>query len=181
MPRYKAILDACVLAPMPLADTLLRLAWRGVFMPCWSDEIIAETTRTLHKFGYPPVPVHRRISVMTAQFPEALVHDVDTLLLTHSLPDPGDNHVLAAAVQAGADAIVTLNLKDFPESVCKQYGVDVLSPDAFLMHHFDQDSAIVLDVLRGQSDAMRNPPVPLAELLDLLRIVAPSFIASIER
>lgn len=28
-----ALLDACVLVPMPLADTLLRLAAAGVFVP----------------------------------------------------------------------------------------------------------------------------------------------------
>lgn len=179
MPRYRAVLDACVLAPMPLADTLLRLAWRGMFIPCWSEDILAEVARTLEKFGYPAAPIHRRITVMTSVFEEAMVHDLDSSLLTHSLPDPDDNHVLVAAVQAGASAIVTLNLKDFPESICRGHGVDVLSPDRFLLNQFGQNPVGVGDVLREQTEAMRNPPVPLTELLDLLRSVAPDFVEQV--
>jgi len=52
--HYIAVLDACVLAPMPVADTLLRLAERAYFTPKWSGEILSETKSTLEKFGYNP-------------------------------------------------------------------------------------------------------------------------------
>jgi hypothetical protein len=47
------VLDACVLIPMPLADTLLRLAaGPRLFLPKWSDQIMVEVTRTLREtFG----------------------------------------------------------------------------------------------------------------------------------
>ena len=47
------VLDACVLIPMPLADTLLRLAaGPRLFLPKWSDQIMEEVTRTLpENFG----------------------------------------------------------------------------------------------------------------------------------
>lgn len=41
------------------------------------------------------------------------------------LRDPDDDHVLELAVAAGADLIVTYNVRDF-------VGVRVLDPDAFL-------------------------------------------------
>ena len=45
---FPAVLDACVLVQAPLRDTLLRLAEPPrLYIPQWSDEIIAETVRTL--------------------------------------------------------------------------------------------------------------------------------------
>ena len=35
MPRYTAVLDACVLVPVALADTLLRVAEKGLYRPLW--------------------------------------------------------------------------------------------------------------------------------------------------
>ena len=47
------VLDACVLVPMPLADTLLRLAaGPRLYLPKWSDQIMVEVTRALQEnFG----------------------------------------------------------------------------------------------------------------------------------
>jgi len=42
MPRYTAVLDACVLVPIALADTLLRVAEKGLYRPLWSGRILAE-------------------------------------------------------------------------------------------------------------------------------------------
>ena len=48
------MLDACVLAPMPLCDTLLRCAEDpALFRVLWSEQILEEVKRTLlQKFGY---------------------------------------------------------------------------------------------------------------------------------
>lgn len=41
-------LDACVLIPAPLRDTRLRLAEHPrLYVPRWSEEIMAETVRNL--------------------------------------------------------------------------------------------------------------------------------------
>jgi hypothetical protein len=45
---FKAVLDACVLLPMPLADTLFRMAERPrLYLPMWSNHIMEEVTRNL--------------------------------------------------------------------------------------------------------------------------------------
>ena len=46
------VLDACVLVNCSLCDTLLRLAEPPrLYEPKWSEEIIAETIRTLLMYG----------------------------------------------------------------------------------------------------------------------------------
>ena len=48
------------------------------------------------------------------------------------LPDANDIHVLAAAVSSSADAIMTLNAKDFPRGLLQEEGLDRVDPDSFL-------------------------------------------------
>jgi predicted nucleic acid-binding protein len=167
---------------MPIADTLLRLARQGIFRPFWSEQILAEVARTLssNRFGIAPPLVEKRINVMKAHFPEAMVHSIDDISLNVALPDPDDAHVLAAAVIAGADAIVTVNLRQFPVNVCDRYGLEILDPDTFLINQFDLDPELVCNELLGQSFAMRIPPVPLHDLLDRLRVMAPRFVKMVE-
>ena len=44
----RVVLDACVLIPMPLADTLLRMAETpALYLPLWSPTIVDEVTRSL--------------------------------------------------------------------------------------------------------------------------------------
>ncbi len=47
MPRYAAVLDACVLVPVALADTLLRIAEKGLYRPLWSGRILTEARHAI--------------------------------------------------------------------------------------------------------------------------------------
>jgi predicted nucleic acid-binding protein len=112
--QYIVALDACVLLPMPMADTLLRLAEEPAFyLPRWSEETIREIHRNLQKWGYTPAQADRRVQTMNAMFEDAQVTGYEPLLGSMK-NDPKDRHVLAAAVRSGAHAIVTDNTKDFP-------------------------------------------------------------------
>ncbi|MFO0135945.1 MAG: hypothetical protein ACK56U_20305, partial [Planctomyces sp.] len=68
---------------------------------------------------------------------DCLVTGYETLIDAVTLPDPDDRHVLAAAIRAGADLIVTFNLKDFPEKDLKPYGIEAQHPDDFLTFQLD--------------------------------------------
>lgn len=127
--RYVVVLDACVLAPMPLADTLLRLADEPAFyVPRWSHEILNEVAHTLAKFGFSNEQIERRIGAMKAAFEEAMVIGYEGLIPAMK-NDPKDRHVLAAAIRTGAHAIVTNDKKHFPKELLEPYGLDCCSGD----------------------------------------------------
>ena len=52
---------------------------------------------------------------MDRHVPGALVAGFESLIPDIELPDPDDRHVVAAAVQTRAEAIVTFNRRDFPD------------------------------------------------------------------
>jgi len=73
--EYAVVLDACVLIPMPLCDTLLRLAEDpSMYRPLWSDQILQEVGIALEKkLGYSTAQTGYRLARMKEAFPEALV------------------------------------------------------------------------------------------------------------
>jgi hypothetical protein len=62
---------------------------------------------------------------------DCLVEQFEPLIAGLDLPDPGDRHVLAAAIRGRADVIVTRNLRDFPPDRLAPYGIEAQHPDTF--------------------------------------------------
>jgi predicted nucleic acid-binding protein len=127
------LLDACVLVPMPLADTLLRLgAGPRLYLPKWSDQIMVEVSRTLQeKFSLSAQKAMYRENEIRRHFPEAWIDDYEDLIPTMT-NHPKDRHVLAAAARAGVKVIVTYNLEDFPPSSLAPYFITAQGPSTFL-------------------------------------------------
>ena len=171
----RVVLDANVLFPFTLRDTLLRAAVLGLFQVYWSEEILEEARRNLVSTGrMRDEQVARLIERMRAVFPEALVDDYQPLI--PSMPnDPKDRHVAAVAVRVGAQAIVTNNLKDFRQLPA---GIEVFGPDDFLLGVLERAPAAVALILRRQAAALKNPPVTLDELLTGLGRTVPCFEAA---
>src|ERR1700691_5208514 len=96
---YPAMLDACVLLPMPLADTLLRMAETPrLYIPKWSDETLREVSRNLiKKWNKTEEQAKRREGALRTHFPEALVTGYEHLIPVMT-NDAKDKHILAAAV-----------------------------------------------------------------------------------
>ncbi len=73
-PRRVTLLDACVLVPITLCDTILRLAEWGLFTPAWSALILTEAERTLvNEMKLPAAHARKRIEDMDRAFPGARV------------------------------------------------------------------------------------------------------------
>lgn len=161
---------------MPLADTLLRMAETPrLYLPRWSEAIIAEVSRNL--MGKPwnktPEQAQRRESVLRTHFPEAWVQGYDPLipLMTNS---PKDRHVLAAAVASGTRLIVTYNTADFPESSLAPWNIERQGPSTFLINLYALDPGIVVRKLTEQA---QNINLSLEALLWKLRVNVPGFVA----
>ena len=110
---YAVVLDACVLHPAHLRDTLLRLSERELVQPLWTPTILEELERSLTKREVPARLARRVIETMEAAFESAMVRGFEPLVDSMTC-DSKDRHVLAAAVHGDAGAIVTFNVRDFP-------------------------------------------------------------------
>jgi predicted nucleic acid-binding protein len=171
--EYAAVLDACVLAPMPLCDTLLRLAEGPAFYrPLWSEEILREVGDVIeNRLGYSREQRDRRLAAMTKAFPESLVQ-IPAKLDSFWCPDAKDRHVLAAAVRGQANAIVTRNTKHFPQDCIEEYGLLCQTPDDFLIHQFYLNPPLVVDKLDQQAAVRQKTR---GDLIQSLQKVTPQF------
>jgi len=81
------LLDTCVLAPMPLCDTLLRLAEAPAFyVPRWSAGILEELRRVLRRMEYSETQAERRIAAMQNAFEDACITGYAQLIPTMKSP-----------------------------------------------------------------------------------------------
>jgi hypothetical protein len=85
------------------------------------------------------------------------------------LPDGDDRHVLAAAIEADADMILTWNLRDFPEVVLSSHGLHAVTPDDLLAGLIDDHREEMIAVLRGARLSLKQPPLTAAGYLTTLR------------
>ncbi|MEM7130689.1 MAG: PIN domain-containing protein [Chloroflexota bacterium] len=173
----RAVLDANVLYPFSLRDTLLRIAAADYIQIYWSAQILEETSRNLvSKAGITQAQADYLLNAMRRAFPDAMVTGHEPLIET--MPnDEKDRHVAAAAVKVSAHVIVTNNLRDFrglPD------GVEAQSPDQFLLALFTSEPDGLIRVLKQQAAALQRPPVTLEELLVGLSKTVPEFAQAIQ-
>lgn len=170
MARFSVIYDACVLYPAPLRDTLMRLALTDLFKARWTDQIHEEWISALLRDGkHNKEKLERTRELMDQHVRDAKVTGYEELIETLSLPDPDDRHVLAAAIRANADAIVTFNRKDFPKEVLNTYAIDVIHPDDFIYYQIDMAPAMCCQAIKAQRLALKNPEIATEEFLAILQ------------
>ena len=85
------------------------------------------------------------------------------------MPAPGDRHVLAAAIRAEADIIVTANLNDLPASSLAPHGLEAEHPDAFLVRLCARWPARFVESFHRVRSRLRHPPLTPNEHFRALR------------
>ena len=165
--KMVAFLDASVLYPATMRSVLMYLAVAGTYRARWSagvqDEWIAALARDRPDID--PERLERTRLLMDTRIPDAVVTGYEGLISTLTLPDPNDRHVLAAAIQGGADVIVTQNLKHFPAQALAPYEMAACCPDEFVLGLASENPATVVAALAADRARLRNPPMTPAEYL----------------
>jgi hypothetical protein len=92
----------------------------------------------------------------------------EPLIEVLDLPDADDRHVLAAAIKANAQVIVTENTKDFPPAKLASWNVEAKGADDFVLDLIDLNQRAVYAQVQRMADAWRNPPGTVEDVLDSL-------------
>lgn len=169
---YWAVLDANVLFPASLRDLVLRFAEREFYSPFWTERILREALKNMQeKRGLTDQQVENLLAQIQLAFPEAMIDAAGVEAIEDQMGnDPGDRHVLATAVVAGAEGIVTFNLKHFPADALAQFEKQAIHPEDFLGWALERHPDEALAVIQQQADDLKNPPHTVADILDHLQL-----------
>ena len=169
-PRLVAVCDACALYSITMADLLTSLGEAGLYHPRWTSEIHEEWIRNLIENRGPSGTVTRekleaRRDAMIEAIENSLVEEYEHLIPTLTLPDADDRHVLAAAIKAEADLIVTINLKDFPQKTLAAWNLTAVHPDDFTTDLLRTDQEVVVAVIKEMRARRKRPPISAEDFL----------------
>jgi predicted nucleic acid-binding protein len=177
---FSAVLDACVLFPQSLRDALIRLAEAELYTPLWSERVLEEMRSSLvEDRGIHPEKADRTVSLLREAFEEAEVDAIKIASLEPAMTnDEKDRHVLATAVAAGSELVVTFNVSDFPSTACEPVGVAAVHPAAFLSDLVDLDADTVYRVIAELVAGLRA--TNFDEFLEMLENAGvPSFVTEL--
>lgn len=170
---YPALLDACVLYPARLRDLLMHLGLCGLYQPKWTAQIHDEWKRNLraNRQDLPAEQLDRVQALMDKAIPDANVTGHEQLVDNIKLPDPDDRHILAAAIIANAEVIVTYNLKDFPFDYLSTFGIEAMHPDDFVSDLIDLNHALALKAISNLRKSLKKPPITADGFLASLSVI----------
>jgi hypothetical protein len=180
---YSAMLDACVLYPAPLRDLLVQIAMTGLFRARWTNEICEEWIGAILR-DRPDLSrdqLERTRTLMNTAVRDRLVSGYEPLIGSVVLPDENDRHVVADAIHARCDAVVTFNLKDFPGEAVEAHNIEVIHPDDFLFHQIGRNQARIISSVNAVRRRLVNPAVSADDYLATLRSQSlPKTVAALE-
>ena len=167
---FTALLDANILYPAPMRDIFLQLTVDDLFCAKWVADVRREWMNTLlrNEPHRDQAILDRTRDRMDQATRDCLVTGFETIIPALHLPDPDDRHVPAAAIVGQCDAIVTCNIRDFPEDAVTSYGLEVLHPDNFLSNHLDLMPGPFCDAARKIRARLVAPPISVQDYLAIL-------------
>lgn len=167
---FVVIYDASVLYPNTLRDLLIRLAQTGLIQARWTEEIHDEMFGALirDRPDLDQAKLDRTRILMGTAVRDWKVTEYEPLIDSLKLPDPDDRHVLAAAIKARAQVIVTSNLRDFPAAELQPWDIEAKSPDDFVRDQISLNRAVVYAAIQQIADSWQRPPGSVDDVLNRL-------------
>jgi len=179
----KILIDANVLYPTVMREVVLGVARTGLFTPLWSPRILEEWARAATRLGAQgEAQARSEIAMLQAAWPQAEIRYAPELENRLWLPDPGDVHVLAAAIAGSADAIMTVNAKDFPRNILTEEGLHRVDPDSYLQGCIEANPDLVVPVAHAvlaEAQRLSGEAWTLRALMKKARL--PRFGKAVER
>ncbi|MCB2054503.1 MAG: PIN domain-containing protein [Geminicoccaceae bacterium] len=172
--RYTAFVDACSLAKVLPRNLLLTLAEAEFFRVRWSAPVLAETERAIAAILLGKDRAAADASAIAAEQVERMRRAFDDAEVTgfddfrsicKDLPDPGDVHIVAAALKTRAATIVTENLKHFPERLLVPLDIEVRTSDAFIADTIALDPGRAVAAIRRMRERFKRPEKTAGALL----------------
>lgn len=128
--------DANILISRTLRDYFVYAAKLGALDIHWSEGILDETTRNLTgKFDFTQEDAEVLVDRLSAFIPTALVEvkKRDQTRVAKVEMDDKDRHVLAAALSANAELLLTQNVRHFPREWMAKRGIELVNAGTLLM------------------------------------------------
>ena len=176
------ICDANIFYSIVTTDLLLSLSVAELFRPRWTQHMHHEWMRNLlaNRPDLDPARMARRRQQMDAAIDDCLIEGYEYLIPELHLPDNNDRHVLAAAIHAQAQVILTYNHRHFPPQILAPYGITAQHPDDFLTAVAVRSTEEVYSTLEEMRARKTRPPLSQAEILRRLeRQRLPKFVTAL--
>jgi predicted nucleic acid-binding protein len=167
--KFTCVLDTNVIYPIAIRDLLLWFAHYDLYTPKWSKHVFDELQEVMRRKEIKEDIIQQRIQAINTAFPDAMVLNYEELIAGIELPDPNDQHVVAAAIKTNAHIIVINNLKHFPEKILSKYGLYAKKADDFLTDIIDLNNKTAIEAFKELVLHKKNPPLDEFQVLERLR------------
>lgn len=163
---FIVVYDANALVGNSLRDLLVRIAQTGLVQAKWTERILDEAFAAVLK-NRPDIDSDKLLRVrelMVEAVPDCLIGGHEPLINGLQLPDPDDRHVLAAAIKAGAQVIVTAD-KDFTAEALEPWDIEAKSPDDFVLDQIDINDRVIWACIEAIVNSRKRYPVAVEDVL----------------
>ena len=167
----RVFVDTNVLFPFSVMDLMLALTEDSVHEIVWTERLLSEWERVIVREQRRSVESAASVTRAIRQFfADCEIPEADYAHLVGNMPgeDPDDRHHAAAAVAAGAGALITWNLDDFPAQELAGRGLRILDPDSYLCALHSELPLEISETVIRLAGEKRNPSMTVREAVTRL-------------